>query len=180
MVWHDLGVWCICLGYWIRINVKQKGAEMAIQMDLAILNYRATELWLAISSIFGVWYVVLAKTVMPDQKNRDSVRLSPLLKPPRISSYSLSLRGPCSYGIASPINDQMVSSWPCKEHQNLLLWKDWLVFHVSCAASSFSWHSLTSYNMLLRSTGTHRISLQMVIELKEANLFILSKRNAQK
>lgn len=127
----------------------------------------------------GSGYVVLAKTEMLDQSNHDSVKLSPLLKPSKISSHSLSLRGPCSYGMHL-INDQMVSSWPWKEHQSLLLQRGGLVFHVSCATSSSSWHSLMCYNTLLHNAGTHRISLQMVIELKEADLFILSKRNAQK
>lgn len=178
MVWHDPGMRCTCLGYWIKISKKQRGGEMAIQMDLPILHYYATEPWLVISSMFGAWYVVLAKTVVPDQNNHDSVRLTPLPKPSKISSYSLSVRGPCSYTIASPVNDQMVSSWPFKEHESFPLQRRRWVFHVSCATSSSSRHSLIlmCYNSLLRNTGTHRISLQMAIELKEADLFILSEK----
>lgn len=47
----------------------------------------------------GSGYVVLAKTVMPDQNNHDSVKRSPLLKPSKISSQSLSLRREFSYGM---------------------------------------------------------------------------------
>lgn len=99
---------------------------------------------------------------------------------PKTLSNSLSLRGPCRYGIASPITDEMVSSWVCKEPQSFPLQRGRLVFHVFYATSSSSWHSLMCYNTLLHTTGTHRLSLQMVIELKEADLFIFSKRNAQK
>ena len=80
------------------------------------------------------------------------------------------------------ISYQMVSSRPCKEHHSLPLQRGRLVFHVSCSTSSSSWHSLIMmcYNILLHNTSTDRIFLQMVIELKEADLLILSKIRTQK
>lgn len=125
-VWHDPGMWCMS---WILNKGKHETKGRRDGCSDGLGNTELLSHWAMAGNQQHVGSVICdVDENCGAWSDHVSVKLSLLLKPSKISSSSLSLRGPCNHGIVSPINDQMVSIWCCKEHQSFLLHRGRLVF----------------------------------------------------